>query len=189
MTELYIFDVDGTILDSMPMWSEIGNIYIRSKGLEPPERLNDTLRLLTSGQAAFWLSEHIPELGLDPETIGKEMVEMIHYQYKNVIQPFEKPLQLVKKLQSEKAPMVVLSTSDADCITMALNRLGILDGFMGVHTGDQLGMGKQDPEIYRVICSMYGAKPENTVIYDDSDYAIEAARKAGLTVIDAADII
>ena len=115
MYRFYIFDVDGTLIDSMPMWHELGRLYLASKGKDSPADLYDTIELMTLNEVAEFFIE---KYGITDsvEQIKADIAAVIHHQYSEVIEPIEAPLEELRKLQREGARMIALSTSDADCI-------------------------------------------------------------------------
>ena len=184
MYRFYIFDVDGTLIDSMPMWHELGRLYLASKGKDSPADLYDTIELMTLNEVAEFFIENYG-ITDSVEQIKADIAAVIYHQNSEVIEPIEAPLEELRKLQREGARMIALSTSDADCIRATLERLGVLEGFEAIYSADDFGLGKDKPEIWRMACEMHGVSAEETAVYEDSAYAMEAAAAAGCTVIDA----
>ncbi len=184
MHRFYIWDVDGTLIDSMPMWHNLGILYLKTKGIEAPADLYDTIEKMTLNEAADYFIE---EYGVSDtaEQIKADMAAIILQQYSEVVEPIEAPFRELRRLQACGARMAALSTSDADCIRAALGRLGVLEGFEAVYSADYFGMGKDKPEIYTACCEKHGVTAVETVVYEDSEYAMKAAAEAGCMVIDA----
>lgn len=187
MHSFYIWDVDGTLIDSMPMWRNLGALYLESKGIKAAENLYDTIEKMTLNEVADFFIEAYG-ISDTAEQIKADLTAIIFRQYADVIEPIEAPLEELRRLQREGARMAALSTSDADCIKAVFRRLGVLDGFEAIYSADFFGMGKDRPEIYTACCEKHGFTPEETAVYEDSEYAMKAAAEAGCTVIDAREL-
>lgn len=188
MYKLHIFDVDGTILDSMPMWLSFGEIYLEGKGVETDDDLYARIETLTMDQAAEYFKD---EYGLKESLaeIRQEMSEVVIDQYANHVEANESVVRLIEKLHDEQAKLIILSSSDASAIEFALKRLGIFDAFEAIYSADQFDMGKDRPELFKKVCEIHGVEPGEAVLYDDAEFALEGARRAGCAAIFAGDII
>ncbi len=181
--QLHIFDVDGTILDSMPMWRGLPLEYLALKGKTGPKDLHITLSKFTMDRAAEYLRANFG-LSESAGQIKREITELIARRYADDIGPLEPGFGMVKELRGRGARVVALSTSDKGCIASAFARLGILGCFEDIYTAADFGLPKSDPEIFRLACRRCGVAPENAVVYEDSPYAMEAAAAAGCAVVD-----
>ena len=122
---LYIFDMDGTLLDSMGEWTHLGRNYLLSKGITPPADLEETIDAMTMDESAAYFQT----LGIhgDISTINREIMELIHrsYRYQIPLEPGIK--ELLQELSTKKDSILcVLTTSERDCAVNAFQRLGIL---------------------------------------------------------------
>ena len=83
--KLHIFDMDGTLLDSMRMWDNISSDYLRTKGIEPPENLASILDPMTFPEVCSYLAVNW-NLG-SPETVSREIARFLDHQYEEVLFP------------------------------------------------------------------------------------------------------
>jgi HAD superfamily hydrolase (TIGR01509 family) len=179
--KLYIFDVDGTILDSMKEWEYLGRHYLQAKGITPPDDLEAVLKVMTLEEGAAYFQT----LGASgtAEQIKAEMLSGIYDAYRLTIplKPGMKQL-LTTLFQKQTAPLCVLTTSERDCVINAFTRLGILPYFQDIYTSSMLGMSKTTGAIYQKVCELYHTSPKDTVVFEDALHAIRSAKEAGCYV-------
>ena len=174
--KLHIFDMDGTLLDSMRMWDNISSDYLRTKGIEPPENLASILDPMTFPEVCSYLAVNW-NLG-SPETVSREIARFLDHQYEEVLQLFPDAMDIIREAEKDKCFRVILSNSSSHQVVAAMGRLGILDYIDEIFTSETLGMRKDSPDIFRRVCRHMGAKPEETLVHDDSEYALKAAAEA-----------
>ena len=185
---LHVFDIDGTLLDSMPMWNRLPlellgrhGIHIEA-GSEEAVRIFQKLDPITSEQGAAWISEtYLPDMS--PEEVYREMTVYLESQYTEILQPFPDTLDTLQGLHEAGERIVAFSSTDAPLLKAAFERLGILDWFEAIYTTPEIGYNKVSPMAFAEVAKRAGVKPEEMIVYEDSDFAIAAATVAGCLVI------
>ena len=185
---LHVFDIDGTLLDSMPMWNRLPlellgrhGIHIEA-GSEEAVRIFQKLDPITSEQGAAWISEtYLPDMS--PEEVYREMTQYLESQYNEILQPFPDTLDTLQGLHEAGERIVAFSSTDAPLLKAAFERLGILDWFEAIYTTPEIGYNKVSPMAFAEVAKRAGVKPEEMIVYEDSDFAIAAATVAGCLVI------
>jgi len=179
--DLYIFDMDGTILDSMPVWKNVDEIYLGSHNIIPPPDYKKVIAPLTLPECA----EYFRSLGVDKENkcIISDIIALVKAEYENNIQLKPGMHKLLHKLFLKEKTICLLTTSDKSYAIPALKRLGIYKYFNAVYTSTGLGLDKRTPQIYKTVCSKYGIPPENTAVYEDTLFAVRSAKGAGCHVV------
>ena len=188
---LHVFDIDGTILDSMPMWNRLPlellgrhGIHIEA-GSEEAVRIFQKLDPITSEQGAAWISEtYLPDM--TPEEVYQEMTAYLATQYKEILQPYPDTLDTLRGLHEAGERIVAFSSTDAPLLEMALARIGVLDWFEAIYTTPEVGYNKVSPMAFAEVAKRAGVKPEDMIVYEDTDFAIVAATVAGCLVINCA---
>lgn len=179
--KLYIFDMDGTLLDSMPSWAHLGRNYLMQEKIEVPENLEQIIDAMTLTESAAYFQT----LGLQKENrqIINEMMEFIREEYRDSIPAKTGMLKLLAHLsQKQDSILCVLTTSEKDCAIDALKRLNMLSYFQDIYSSEEWNMNKRSAEIYQYVCNKYRTAPEDTVVFEDALYAIRAAKEAGCYV-------
>lgn len=185
MAEKYaIWDLDGTLLDSLDMWLSLARRYLISLGIrEIPDNLENVVDAMSLEEAADYLKE---QFGLfwNREEIVEQFMELVRGLYREELSFFPRSRQKVLDLFQAGCRMCLLTTTEKYCAEAALKRGEILHCFERIYTCSDLNMNKRGPEIYRKTCELMGFQPEETMIYEDADYALEGARASGCQVTD-----
>lgn len=181
-----IFDVDGTLLDSMYIWDTIGETYLRSIGYEPREQLNETFRNMSLYQAAcYYRSEYGVTLSVDAIMDGVNA--MIRDEYRYRIQPKPGIPAFLRGLHEKGVRMCIATATDRPLIGDALRRCGIDTYFTEIFTCNDTGHGKDEPHIYREALRHLGTDRADTVVFEDALYAVRTAKADGFIVAAVCD--
>ncbi len=181
-----IFDLDGTLLDSMPVWKNLGKSYLLSRGVKPPENLLEILKTQTLEESADYFRKHLGLSG-STEEILRGIHEMITRDYAETIQvkPFVRDY--LKKLYTYGQKLCVATATPANLAALALERLDLLQYFSFVLDCGEAGNGKNSPDIYLQAANRLGAPMEACTVYEDTLHAIKTAKNAGFYVIGVQD--
>ena len=178
-----IVDVDGTILDSMEVWNTLASRYIQSLDRIPEENLDKIVSKMSLEQSAKYLKNHY-KINKSERTIISEVLNLISDFYKYEV----KLMSGFKDFISNYDSMNVIGTScDEELVKIALNRLGVLNCFEDIITCSKVNKSKDDPEFYLACAGILEQKSENIFVFEDADYCIDVARKAGFKVVKIKD--
>ena len=182
-----IFDLDVTILDSMHIWSDIGLLFLKNKGVEAPEGIEDEFTKMSMVQAAEYYIKNI-----DPTAtvmgIVNEVNSLVQGFYFNEVIKKDGVKEFLEFLKSRNVKMCVATATDKHLVEKALERNEIREYFSEIFTCGSVGAGKDSPVIYDVALKHLGTPKENTFIFEDALYAIETANKAGYNILGIKDI-
>lgn len=146
-----IFDIDGTLIDSMPIWEDLDADFLKTQGIELSEQekrdLNETMWTMTVDEGITYLKETY-KLELSGEEISKALSDAIEQFYTNQVPAKEHVAGLVKVLHDEGIPMALATVGELSYETAALKRLGLLDCFDAMCDCNSLGTTKRDAFIY-----------------------------------------
>lgn len=182
-----IFDLDGTLLDSMFLWDNVAQDYLRSLGKEPKENLKEILETFSLEQAAVYLQEHY---GVTLSV--KEMIDGInktaeHY-YTDTVPLKPGVADLLENLHAHGVRMCIATVTDRHLAQAALNRLGVAAYFSEIFTCAAVGHSKQEPFIYREAQKHLGTEKAETIVFEDSLYALKTAKTDGFVTAAVFDI-
>lgn len=185
MIQCVIFDADGTLLDSMGMWKDITYEYAQSKGVAVPDDLHLTMNRLSIEECA----DMYRELGV-PGTTGQVVDELAAWAYEGYrTRVGEKPqaAEFMGLLAGHGIRVAVATASQALGVKAALERLGMLPYVDLLLSCTEVGRGKDCPDIFLRCAEHFGARPGECVVFEDSAYAMETAKKAGFPVVAVED--
>ncbi len=181
-----IFDLDGTLLDSMGIWETIGDEYLLTKGCKPLPNLWEKLKPMSMLQTAVYFREEY-DLKDSVEDISSQVNAMIEHKYFREIGFKPYALSFIKKLDQLGVKMCIATATDRHLVEAALKRLDSLEYFCGIVTCTEAGCGKDRPVIYERALELLNTEKENTIVFEDACHAIETARKAGFLVAGVQD--
>ena len=177
-----IFDVDGTLLDSMVIWEEAAVRYLHSLGLEPEENLSEKIMTMSMEEGADYVIAHYG-VKLTRKQILDGIRKLIRGFYENEVQLKSGVEQVIKLLAAKEIPMMIATSSDSACVVEGLKRLGVWKYFKGILTCTDIGKGKTEPDIYLAAAKEVGSKPSETVVFEDALHAIVTAKNAGFVTV------
>ena len=177
-----IFDLDGTVLDSLPMWESVGLDTLRAQGYDPDPALNRELRTLTMADGA----KLCKELFSMPESI-EEIVRMVEDQalsaYHHTIVPKAGMEALLQRLKEAGIPMCIATSTQRYLVEAGLRRCGLMEFFDGIFTCPEVGQGKKEgPAVYEAALRHMGGTKEEALVFEDALHAIQTAKAAGFRV-------
>lgn len=179
-----IFDIDGTLLDSMGIWEHLSSDYLKSKGIEPSEDVDAILYNMTFEEGCVYLKEHYESDKSEKEiAAGISSVLEDFYLYKVKAKPMA--VKLVKSLYERKIPMVLATTGDERLAQKALERLGLFRYFKALLSCGALNTSKREAKIYVAALKQigYDISEKDVYVFEDSLTAVRTAREAGFTVV------
>lgn len=176
-----IFDLDGTLLDSMGTWAALSADFLRERGKEYSDEFLERLRPLSLREAAALMIE---TYGI-PDSID-EIVDLflsrVGYFFDHVFELKRGAGEFVRGLRARGVPCCVATAAEQIHTETALKRLGLLDAFDFVLTTTEVGKSKFEPDIFLTAAERLGVAVEGCVVFEDSLYAMTTAKKAGFRV-------
>ena len=174
-----IFDMDGTLLDSMFYWRTIWREYIEAHKLVMPEELKDKV-LYGCGKSCALIAR---DNGLDRQAIYRDMLEeMLGRHYREDVQPKPFAGEILAKYKAEGRIVAVATATPRHLAEPALARHGLLEHVDLLTDVDEIGAQKNTPDFFRKVAARLGVAPEECVMFEDAVYAIRSAKEAGMAV-------
>lgn len=181
----YIFDFDGTLVDSMPIWSGVMKRILDETNTPYGADLIKTITPLgTMGTAEYFTKIGCP---LSCEEIIKKMAEYLIAEYTYNVPAKKNVIETLKELKKRGASLNVLTASPHETLDPCLKRLGIFDIFDNVWSCNDFNTSKADPQIYHRAAEKLGAAVADVAFLDDNIDADKTAKRAGMTVFGVYD--
>ena len=177
----YLFDFDGTLVDSMPTWSGVHVNALKNAGIPVPEDFVQTITPLGNYRA----SQHTISLGLETslESYLDFVSKTLYEAYTTRIDLRGGVKEKLLELQNAGHSLNVLTASPHHYLDPCLQRQGIYDLFDNVWTIDDFGYTKAQTIIYAEAAQRLGTTVDRCVFVDDNATAVETARKAGMYTV------
>lgn len=182
-----IFDMDGTLVDSMKYWKTLLYEYLNNMNINHiPSDVMETIKPMTMAESTAYLIKRFNLNKTTDEVIG-EMDLLMANHYTNDILPKPGVVKYIQTLKKQNVTMCVASATAKHLINLCLDRWDILDCFDFILSCEDTGIGKTQPDIYLEAAKLMNSLPENTAVYEDALYAMKTAKAAGFYVIGVRD--
>ena len=175
-----IFDLDGTLTDSMHIWNEAPKALVRRFGGAPPEDLAEQLKEMGRLEASEYMTKTF-RLPCTPQEIMDGVNELVTRAYREQVPAKPGAAALLDRLKRLGVPCGIATASEAFQARDAMVRLGLWDHFLFAFSALQYG-SKTGPELYFAAARSLGTAPEHTLVFEDALHAIETAKAAGFRV-------
>ena len=173
-----IFDADGTLLDSMPIWDDLGVRYLKELHIEAEPGLPEILFRMSLEESAAYMKRTYG-LSQTEEEIQRGVLAKLEDFYVNEVQAKPGVDEFLRTLHERQVPMMIATSSSRHHIEEAMRRLGFLDYFAGIITCEEVGSGKSRPDIYLKCAETMGLDPEEVCVVEDVIHAVRTANAAG----------
>lgn len=177
-----IFDLDGTLLDSMGVWDQVDIDFLSRRGITVPDDYMTTVAAMQFRQIAEYT---ISRFSLDdtPEQLMDEWDNMARIAYATVVEAKPHAVEYLASLKKSGAQLAVATSLPPSLREPAMRHVGILDFFDVTVSVDDVGdVGKDKPDIYLLAAKRLGVKPSDCTVFEDLLTAIRSARAAGMKV-------
>ena len=178
-----IFDMDGTLIDSMGFWKNLGREYLAKNGItDDVEEVLGKIKPMTMTESAQLFCDEF-HLKKTAESIAREMNDAMDTHYREDI-PLKKGAEkYLKHLFDSGVKMCVASATDLKLMEVCLSRLGVAKYFEFLLSCEEVGAGKNHPDVYFEAARRLESRPEDIAVYEDAAYAIKTAVEAGFYTI------
>ena len=181
-----IFDMDGTLIDSLIFWNylwrSMGEKFLKDPTFRPDETTDRECRTVTLA--------HAMELVQDRYSVAKDAEELTAYTqallkkfYAEVVLPKPGAVEFLHYLKDKGVKMAVATASDGALVDVAMKRCGLEGFFEGVFSCATVGKGKEHPDVFLMTLEQMGTTPEETWMFEDSYVALQTAKKIGMPTV------
>ncbi|MBO5344159.1 MAG: HAD family phosphatase [Ruminococcus sp.] len=174
-----IFDLDGTLIDSMQIWYDIDRRFLMENGVEnPPREISDKVKRMTVEQAADFFIEQF-SLKCTQEYVIKRIEELVRIEYEEKIPLKPYAMELLDNLDNKGIPYGIATATYSSLARAVLERHGIYDRIKFLLTDAEYPRGKKFPDIFMGAAELLGTKPGETIVVEDSLHSVITAKNAG----------
>jgi len=184
--DLAIFDMDGTIIDSMWIWKDLVVDSFKRNGIDIPENFEQAIFSMTFLESAQYYIEVTKEI-TTPEQLIEEWSLNARLMYKNdiTLKPFTEEFLIY--LKSLGITICLTTSNFKDIAVMILKRFSLLSYFDSITVTQEVTRSKSFPDVFLITASKHHVNPEKCIVFEDSYYAAQGAKAAGMAVVGVYD--
>lgn len=176
-----IFDLDGTLVDSMWMWKEIDIEFLGRYGYECPDDLQRMIEGKSFSETAVYFKERF-SLSLGVDEIKEIWIQMSIDKYRQEVPLKSGAEAFLKELKGRGFRLGIATSNGRDMVDAVLNSLKVEAYFDVVTTACEVAAGKPAPDIYLKVSDTLKVKPAQCLVFEDIPAGILAGKRAGMTV-------
>ena len=176
-----IFDLDGTLIDSMWMWKQIDIDYLARQGHPLPEDLQDCIEGMSFSETAVYFKKRFC-LADSLEVIKADWNRMAYDIYVNDVPLKPGVLKFLQYLKKQGIRTGIATSNSKELLLAVLKSLEIEEYFDEIHTSCEVEKGKPAPDIYLLVAERLEVKPEACLVFEDIMQGILAGKAAGMKV-------
>lgn len=177
-----IFDMDGTLVDSMWIWPAVDDAYLARYRLEKPEHFNEEMEGKSFTEVAQFFLDRFPELSCTVEDVKREWMEMTFEKYTTEVMLKEGVYEFITGLRQKGIRTGIATSNARELVDATLKALGIDTLFDSVRTSCEVAAGKPAPDVYLLVAEDMGIPSSRCLVFEDVPMGILAGKNAGMTV-------
>lgn len=177
-----IFDMDGTLIDSMWIWPDIDRVYLEKYHLTQPEDFHLAMEGMSYREVAQYFLDTFPTLARTREEVMDEWTQMAYERYMTQV-PLKTGAYEFIQIMREMGKKIGIATSNGRrLVDDTLEALEITGLFDSVRTACEVASGKPAPDVYLLVARDIGVAPERCLVFEDVPMGILAGKNAGMRV-------
>ena len=181
MIEAVVFDLDGVLIDSEPVWEDVRRGLVAERGGHWAPDAQRRLMGMSTPEWAGYLSEDLG-VGLPPDEVAATVIDRMAARYRDHLPLMPGAVEAVQRLAA-RWPLGLASSAPAVLIETVLEAAGLRSYFQVAMSTEQVPLGKPAPDIYLAVAGRLGVPPSRCAAVEDSSNGLRSAAAAGLRVI------
>ena len=181
MIEAVVFDLDGVLVDSEPVWEHVRRGLVEGYGGHWADDAQQRLMGMSTHEWARYLSEDLG-MGLPPDEVARLVIRAMAGQYRHHLPLLPGAVDAVRRM-AERWPLGLASSSPPALIHTVLTTAGIAPLFKTTVSTEDVAQGKPAPDVYLTVASRLGVDPGAAAAVEDSSNGLRSAAAAGLIVV------
>ena len=176
-----IFDLDGTLVDSMWMWESIDIEYLAQFGLEFPQDLQSKIEGMSFSETAIYFKERF-NISDSLDKMKSDWNKMAYEKYLHDVPLKEGVREFLEYLKLNKIPAGIATSNSRELVDLIINKHNINEYFTSIRTSCEVEKGKPSPDIYLLVAMDLIVEPERVMVFEDVVQGIMAGKNANMRV-------
>jgi HAD superfamily hydrolase (TIGR01509 family) len=181
MIEAVVFDCDGVLIDSEPVWEEVRREFVAQHGGRWLPDTQDRLMGMSTAEWSQYMAEDL-RVGMPADDVAAAVIDAMAARYAEHLPLMPGAVDAVRGM-ADRWPLAVASSAPQSLIEVVLDASGLGESFRVAMSSEQVARGKPAPDIYLAVTSRLGVRPGGCAAIEDSSNGLRSAAAAGLTVI------
>lgn len=177
-----IFDMDGTLIDSMWIWPDIDQVYLDRYDLTQPEDFHQAMEGMSYREVAQYFLDTFPSLPRTREEIMEDWTQMAYERYMTQVPLKTGAGEFIQRMRKMGKKIGIATSNGRRLVDDTLEALKITDLFDSVRTACEVASGKPAPDVYLLVAKDMGVAPERCLVFEDVPMGILAGKNAGMKV-------
>ncbi len=178
--EAAIFDLDGLLMDSEPIWVWAQMKVFRDRSALLTEEIQHATTGMRMHEAVVAWRRYFPGVEIDPAAIRRDLLELVRGKVLESGQPKPGAVQAVEICREAGCKVAIASSSMPELIAASVERMGLRDHFQALVSTEKEAHGKPHPAVYLSAAARLGVDPEACIGFEDSIFGVQAVKAAGI---------
>lgn len=184
--KLFLFDLDGTILDSLKIWNDIDLLFFKNHNLIMGEDYHIAIAPLTLEETATY-TKNTYKLDIDEEQIMKEWSDLAIKEYAENVNLKKGVKEFLDYLKNKNVHLAIATSCNEEMFKPCLERYGIVSYFEHFYTSQNLKINKSNANFFKEILNEYKIEPDQILFFEDSLSSMKCAKSLGFNVVAVMD--
>lgn len=180
--EAIIFDVDGTLIDSMWIWTNIDELFLEKYHLEKPEGFHEGMEGMSYSETAQYFLDLFPSLPHTREELEQEWYDMAYEIYTTQMELKKGAYEFIKCMHEKGIKLGIATSNNRELAEGTLKNNKVFEYMGSIWTSCEAGAGKPNPAVYLNVAKDLGVAPKNCLVFEDVANGILAGKNAGMKV-------
>lgn len=177
-----IFDMDGSLVDSMWIWPEVDRVYMERYGLVPPTDFHKAIEGMSYTETARYFVDTFPALHRTVDEVKMDWQEMTMELYATRVFPKRGAMDFLDAMRARGVLLGIATSNDRRIAQAALDARDMTKYFSSVRTSCEVSAGKPAPDVYLKVAEDLHVRPEECLVFEDVPNGILAGKNAGMQV-------
>ena len=183
-----IFDLDGTLVDTMPVWCSLCRNFLKKHGIDQDVDLDKKLEVLSIRSALKYICELYPQINVSLEHAWRETMDEVAAFYREKAELKAGITEILAELTRKNIPAAVITATEKELVMMALNKVGLAEYFTaGIYSCADLHTSKKYPDVFMMVAEKMHAAPKEIIVFEDALYAATTAKNANFALAAVCD--